>query len=107
MFWSTFISLQHLFMFKYQFDTEKYVKFLIIMHKTKLFDIGLPVERSIYFFKHGKAFIWPICICICIVGSGRRKGGGHPFCQCRRMCVQRARGPWGDLSVEIFATYSL
>ena len=36
MLWSTFIDLQHQFVFKYQVDPNKYVKFLIqILKKIK------------------------------------------------------------------------
>ena len=36
MFWLTFISLQHLFMFKYQVDESRYGKFLIPIHKKNI-----------------------------------------------------------------------
>ena len=58
MFGSVFIALQHSFMFKYQVDKEKYVKFLIPIHK-KIFNIGLPIERY-FFLTYGEAIIWPI-----------------------------------------------
>ena len=54
------ISWQYLIVFKYQVDKDKYVKFLIRIHQTKLFEIGLPVERSIWFLGQGKTTIWPI-----------------------------------------------
>ena len=56
-----------MFLFKYQVDKDKYVKFLIQIHQTKLFEIILPVEKSIWFLGWGKAIIWPI------VGGGLLK----------------------------------
>ena len=47
MFWSTFPNLQHPFIFKYQIDKDKYVNFHIPIHETYLFNIGLPVKRTI------------------------------------------------------------
>ena len=49
MFWSTFLDLQHPFNFKYQVDKAKYVKFLIPIHQTNLFNIGLPVKGQFKF----------------------------------------------------------
>ena len=34
-------------MFKYQDDNKKYVKFILSIHQTELFNIGLSVEKSI------------------------------------------------------------
>ena len=59
MFWSTFIDLQHPFIFKYQFDKDKYVMFFIPIHQTNLFNIRLPVKRSIQVLGQGKAIIQP------------------------------------------------
>ena len=47
MFYLTLIDLQPLFIFKYQVDKDKYVNFLIPINQTNLFNIGLPVKRSI------------------------------------------------------------
>ena len=60
MFWSTFIALQHLFMLKCQVDKEKICKVSYPNSSKKLFNIGLSVEKSIFFLGHGKAIIWPI-----------------------------------------------
>ena len=46
-FWSTFIALQHLFMFKYQVDKEIYEQFLIQINQINVWYIGLHVKRSI------------------------------------------------------------
>ena len=51
MFWSTLIALPHTFMFKYQVDNNKYVKFFIPIHQPNLFNIGLPVSRVRAFLK--------------------------------------------------------
>ena len=77
-------------MFKYQVDKEKYVKFLIPIHKKKLFDIGLPVERSIKFFRYGKAIIWPK------VGEGDR-GEERPF-----VATKKRGGEAGKNAVSLF-----
>ena len=47
---SLFISLPHACMFKYQVDNTNYVKFPLPIHQTDLFNICLPVHRSIKFF---------------------------------------------------------
>ena len=37
MIWSTFVALQHLFMFQYQIKKEKYEKFLIQINQKKYY----------------------------------------------------------------------
>ena len=50
MFLSIFNDLQYPFIFKYQVDKDKYVKFFIPIHQTNLFNIGLPVKS--YYTAH-------------------------------------------------------
>ena len=40
MFWSTLIALQDPFIFKYQFDQEKYEKFLIPIHQKHYYTLA-------------------------------------------------------------------